>query len=88
MATKVANIIDVNSCWNRAENNEPVFVLRSSDRLAPDVIVMWANKYVESKGGWLRMSPAQQAKFCDALATAAAMRNWREKEFIDDDIPF
>lgn len=93
MSTKAENILDPNSCWNRAENDEPVFVLRANDDVAPANIILWAQQYMSSKGGYYRMTPAQVAKYNDAMNTAQAMKEWRAaklKERLggDDDIPF
>lgn len=87
MATKVENILDPQSCWNRAENEEPVFILRANDYEAPAVVIMWANRYAIKKGGWAKMTYEQRAKFEGALRVAEAMRQWQLKK-IDDDIPF
>jgi len=86
VSTKAENITNPTSCWNKAGNDEPVFVLRANDSSAPDLIIMWANMYV-SRRGWHLMSAEQQQKFRDALAVADAMRKWRI-ETIEDDIPF
>lgn len=87
MSTKLENILNPNSCWNKATHDEPVFVLRSTDYQAPAAVIAWANRYVMDKGGWVNMSEAQRTKYFDALAVAQAMRDFNSK-IIDDDIPF
>lgn len=87
MATKRENLLNPNSCWNKAELDEPVFILRSTDFIAPTIVTLWTVQYVSDKGGWLRMTDAQKQKFEDALRVAEAMRNYK-KNLIDDDIPF
>lgn len=87
MSTKTDNIVNPNSCWNKAANDEPIFVLRAHDGVAADLVVMWANKYALSKGGYARMNEAQQAKYREALQCAQEMRIWFQK-ILDDDIPF
>ena len=32
---------NIHSCFNKAEDDEPIFVLRSKDKLAPLVIEFW-----------------------------------------------
>ena len=85
MSTKADNILNPRSCWNRAENSEPIFVLRANDPAAPAAIIMWATQYRESKGGWLSMTVEQRQKFYDALDVAAKMREWYLNS---EDIPF
>ena len=84
MSTKADNILNPSSCWNRASNDEPIFVLRATDPSAPDFVTLWANRYVLAKGGFMRMTPEQQAKYYEALRVANEMREW----FEEDDIPF
>lgn len=83
MSTKDKNILNPNSCWNKAANNEPVFVLRAHDPLAAELVVMWAARYKLAKGDWLRMTVEQRQKFNDALQVAREMQQWQ-----DEDIPF
>jgi len=42
MATKLENFEHPDSCWNRADDDEQVFVLRQHDRHAPALIRLWA----------------------------------------------
>lgn len=87
MSTKQSNIVDPESCWNKAKPDEPVFVLKASDDIAPATVIMWCANYLRSKGGWQQMTKQQQAKYNEALACAAAMNHYRTTSF-DDDIPF
>jgi len=34
-----------NSCINKAEDDEPVFVLRANDELAAETVEVWATMY-------------------------------------------
>lgn len=52
-----------------ANDEEPTFVLRASDRLAPHLLRFWAGAYMQTH-------PEQAAL---ALAMAARMDAWREK---------
>lgn len=85
---KEQEILNPNSCLNRALNGEPLFVLRANDETAPDLVTVWAIKYMNSKGGWERMSAAQQQKFSEALNCAHQMKEWRKAVRFDEDIPF
>lgn len=86
MSTKADNITNPASCWNRAANEEPVFVLRATDPNAHKLVTQWAVMYAQNKGGWHNMTEAQRAKFYDALACASEMRErWMA---LVDDIPF
>lgn len=87
MATKIVNILDPRSCFNKAADNEPIFVLRANDRTAADMVLLWAQRYVMEKGGrngWSGMTEDQQAKYKNALAVVEEMKLWGQ----DDDIPF
>ncbi len=46
---KIDEISDPSSCINKADNDEPVFVLRANDPLAPAVVDYWANQAEGSK---------------------------------------
>lgn len=48
MGTKAENLIHKDSCWNRADNDEPVFVLLGRDRAAPLVVREWIKLRVMS----------------------------------------
>ncbi len=78
MATKQVELNDPNSCLNRAQADEPLFVLRGNDPLAPGQVRGWAFAYFRSKGGFAAMTPAQLQKYGDAVATADAMTAWKQ----------
>jgi len=84
VSTKSENILNPDSCWNKAANDEPVFVLRSTDGAAPDLVRTWAALYKHRTG--LR-SPDQSRKYQDALNVADAMGRFKTT-LNDDDIPF
>lgn len=65
------------SCLTSAADDEPVFVLRANDELAPQTILDWADKYCFSKGGWNRMTKRQQEKCTEAAGLANEMRHWK-----------
>lgn len=77
MATKLQELNDPNSCLNRAQADEPLFVLRGNDPLAPGQVRGWAFAYFRSKGGHANMTPAQLQKYGEAVALADAMTAWK-----------
>lgn len=62
-----------NSCLNRALDDEPVFLLRANDELAPSLVRMWAYRYAASRD---EMTPREQAKASEAIQVAGAMQLW------------
>lgn len=58
------------SCLNKAAADEPVFVLRAKDPIAPALIEDWA-KHAEMMG------IHEPAKIAEARALAQSMREWR-----------
>lgn len=74
---KDREVVDPNSCLNKAEDDEPIFVLRANDPLMPKVVQFWANEYQKMKltvNGVL--SDAQHEKYKDALQIVDDARNW------------
>lgn len=89
MSTKPNEILNPESCWNKAADDEPLFVLRANDELAPNLVIMWASKYQVRKGGYAAMTDRQRAKFHEALQLAQQMRDWKAAKLAtDEDIPF
>ena len=74
MATRKENEADPQSCLNRAEPDEPIFVLRSTDEIAPILVEIWASLRA--------LRPDARGKVQDARDVAAAMRSWKRR---DDD---
>jgi hypothetical protein len=66
------------SCLTAAADDEPLFVLRANDELAPEIVRRWAYAYYNAKGGQFRMTPPQLAKCDEAFALARAMERWHE----------
>jgi hypothetical protein len=68
------------SCLTAAADDEPIFVLKSTDELAPDIVIKWALAYrmqkIEAHG---EMTDKQIAKYEEALTIAGDMRRWREE---------
>ena len=61
-----------NSCLNKAAEDEPVFVLRAQDVLAPIVVSLWAELAASHD--------CNDAKVRDAEALANAMRAWPKRK--------
>lgn len=68
------------SCLTAAEDDEPIFVLKSTDDLAPGIVREWARQYRASKeaqvGGW---TPKQQAKYEEACLLSTKMLRWAQE---------
>lgn len=77
MSTKREELDNPTSCLNRADIDEPLFVLRAHDKIAPSVVRAWANGYCYEKGGVARMNARELAKYNEALDAANKMENWR-----------
>jgi len=66
---KSEEIINANSCLNKASDSEPVFVLRAQDALAPQVIRHWAYKALQMG------TPLEKVR--EALNSAQQMEEWQ-----------
>lgn len=79
------------SCLTSAKDDEPIFVLRANDELAPKIVRAWALDYYNSKCAqnfnashaeglpehdW-ELTPKQGAKYQEALQLADQMDAWR-----------
>lgn len=77
MSTKLENLNDPNSCWNKAADDEPVFVLRANDPAASLSVMHWV-KITEKMH--------DDTKRGNALAVARAMDEWRiEQQRVRDE---
>jgi len=74
---KIDELTDPRSCLNRATDDEPLFVLRANDELAPSVVRQWAQAYLILKGGSGKMSREQLAKCDEAMLIANRMEKWK-----------
>lgn len=59
------------SCFQKAEDDEPLFTLLARDKTAPLLVELWA-RLREQRDGYTD-------QVAEALNTAADMRAWREK---------
>ena len=60
---------DTDACLAKVKPGEPIFVLRSQDCLAPELVEIWAKKAL---GLGCPMEKVQEAK-----EVARTMRNWQ-----------
>lgn len=65
------------SCLNKADEAEPLFVLRANDESAPACVAAWARDYLVSKGGYGNLSDNQKKKYAEAICVAGEMRIWQ-----------
>lgn len=68
------------SCLNKAGPDEPLFVLRAKDRLAPAVVRHWAEI-----SRWL--GAHEEEKTDEAFALANAMIEWRRANGLPKELP-
>lgn len=73
---KQQEIDNFDSCLNKADEDEPLFVLRANDELAPDIVREWARMYDRQKRDE-GMTDVQMAKHEEALNIADAMEDWK-----------
>jgi hypothetical protein len=59
-------------CYEKAEPDEPMFILLARDPLAANLVRMWASLHRSTKG-------ANLEKVEEAYANAAAMDHWRKQ---------
>jgi hypothetical protein len=69
--TKSETVADAASCLNKAEHDEPVFVLRAHDPLAADAIRHWAFARFITRGDY------KDATAVEAMKVAETMDQWR-----------
>lgn len=56
-------------CYDKAEPDEPMFVLLGRDPLAPELVELWAYRRSSVRG-------SDDPKVAEALECAKAMREW------------
>lgn len=75
MAVKSFELTDPNSCLNKAADNEPLFVLRAQDSLAPTIIRAWAAR--------ARRAGCSEDKVQEAYVIAEEMEHWPNRKLPD-----
>lgn len=66
------------SCLDKVQPGEPIFVLRSTDYFAPLLVAEWATQATKCAGtGEESMDQETRAKAAEAFEMAAAMLRWQ-----------
>lgn len=84
MGTKAEELVD--GCFARAAADEPLFVLRARDPLAPQIVRKWADRF---RTAHLNHNTQGRAlakailKYEDAMDTASKMEAWNSKKLPD-----
>lgn len=71
-------------CYAAVADDEPIFILRATDRLAPEIVEAWADRYALSKvvaqlsGAPAALTIEQRRKYDEAKRCAREMRRWRD----------
>jgi hypothetical protein len=78
---KSDEIANPTSCLNRAQDDEPIFVLRANDPTSSQLVRLWAAAYVDIKMAETNNNPTQTHvdKANEALQIAEQMENWHLK---------
>ena len=66
-------------CYAAAHPDEPLFVLRSTDPLAPQLVREWAVLYTRDRGGIDALDERQERKVTEALQCAREMEDWKRE---------
>lgn len=69
---KNQELLDPKSCLNKAAPDEPIFVLRAKDKLAPQTIRHWAT---------MSFGVHEKEKIADAELLATSMEDWQKRNF-------
>lgn len=76
MGTKLQELRD--GCFNRAMDDEPMFVLLARDPKAPELVRKWADDRTDDINAGRRPSTDRE-QVDEALRCAARMEIWREE---------
>jgi len=68
-------------CFAKAGDDEPVFVLRATDKLAPALVREWARQFAVHYIGYDRSH--WEGKYTEALNLAEAMEAWPNRKMPD-----
>lgn len=72
---KKDQVADPESTLNKVADDEPIFVLRASDKFAAPLVCMW--------GELAKMHGCPPEKLMSARLVLAEMRDWQRKKFPD-----
>ena len=67
-------------CYKEAGSDEPIFILRANDELAPNIIRFWAEEYRISKlkkSKDNKLTPKQESRYQEARLCARSMEVWK-----------
>lgn len=76
MAIKAKEMTDPNSCLNRSDPEEPLFILRGQDIRAPGIVRVWAVEFATRHG-------FDHPKYVEAIKVADAMEAWPNRKQSD-----
>lgn len=80
MALKKVELANPHGCLGAAADDEPIFVLRANDELAPQTVRGWAFDYRERKRAAGAYNKPREAKFNEAMALADLMEEWKARQ--------
>ena len=81
MAIKKQELID--GCFAKAGDDEPLFVLRATDKLAPALVREWARQFATHCQVGFRLKEEWHSKYKAALDVADAMEAWPQRKMPD-----
>lgn len=73
--TRVENMEDPDSCLMRAENDEPLFILRSKDPTSPILVIAW----ILLRVFLFQKNSLQDMQVRESFDLAEEMQRWRDK---------
>lgn len=96
MGTKREELVNASGCLGKAHDDEPIFILRAHDLLAPFIVRQWARMYYVlnttarniSSNPFkpdirLSVSESVQRKHDEAMRLADAMDKWHDRKLPD-----
>lgn len=72
--TKQENIYRQDSCWNKARDDEPIFIILGRDRASLVAIDAWCNERIK-----LGLNHRDDPQTIEAMQCAIAMMHYRER---------
>lgn len=73
-------------CYAHAHPDEPIFVFRANDELAPGVVRYWAEQYKSKKERESKFDTKAMRKYLEALNTCDLMEEWYKQHNHDKQI--
>lgn len=75
---KRREVSEPDSFFSQAKMDEPIFVLRGSDELAPELVEAWVSRF---KASVKELDEEDEALVEKVLDTAQEMRQWKKDRF-------